>query len=316
MVLPSLVLIRLVLTSPRTKRSLAWGESGAERRHGVFVEAAAGTAHRHQVVEGVAAVDVQALGHRAQAVGRVEVAVELLGPGPPPQPLALVRELDAAQVVEVAGLGVDDLAEQAFADEVQGHELDPVVAAVLHHLAVLLVLLGRLDQGPAILEGHGRGHFGRGVLAVLHGREAHGHVPLPGRRGHDQVELLGLAHPLEVPRAVGIAGRLGLPGLDDPFLGPLDVGRPDVADGLDLDAFDVEVVLDVGRAHAADADEPDLDGGDGRGLELGPGLPRGRGGIPAFETEPGHGRTQAGRRPDLEEIPSAGVLAVVAHGSS
>ena len=163
---------------------LGLGRVGAERRHGVFVEAAGGAAHRHEVVESVAAVDVQALGHGSQPVGRVEVAVELLGPGPPPQPLALLGELDAAQVVEVAGLGVKNFAQDPHADEIQGHELDPVIAAVLHHLAVLLGFFGRFDERPAVLEGHGRRDLGRGVLAVLHGRQADRDVPFPGCRGH------------------------------------------------------------------------------------------------------------------------------------
>jgi hypothetical protein len=253
-----------------------------ERRHGVFMEAARRGAQRDEIIEGIAAVDVHALGHRPETVRRIEVAVELLGPGPPPQPLAFARELDAAEVMEVAGLAVEDLAEDAFADEIERHELDPVVAAVLHHLAVLLVLFGRFDQGPTVLDRHGRRHLGRGVLAVAHGRQANRHMPLPRRRRHDQVEVLGRAHALEIALSVRITGRLRLPGLDDPFLGPFHVGRADVTDGLDLDALDIEVVLDVGRTHAADADEADLDGGDGRGRELRSGLARnGRLGLEA-----------------------------------
>ncbi len=200
-------------------------------------------------------------------MGRVEVPVELLGPGSPPETLAFVGELNPAKVVEIAGLGVKDFTEDAAADEVKGHELDPVVAAVLHHLAVLARFLGRLDQGPAIVQGHGRRDLGRGVLAVLHGREADRDVPFPRRGGEDQVEVFGFAHPLEVPLPFRVGRGKGLARGDDPLLGPFDLGRDDVAEGFDLDAVDVEEVLDMGRAHAPDSNEADPDDRDRGGLE-------------------------------------------------
>ena len=108
------------------------------------------------------------------------------------------------------------------------------------------------------------GDLRRGVLAVFHGRHADRHVPAPWRGGVDQVEVLGLAHADEVPVALGVSGRLGLPGLDGRLLGPLDAPGADVACGLQLHALDPQQIPHVGRPLPADADKAHADGLHGR----------------------------------------------------
>ena len=164
-----------------------------------------------------------------------------------------------AQIVEVAAFGVQDLAEDALPDHVEDHHLRTVVVAVLHHHAVLLVFLRVLDELPAIIEGHGRRHFGRGMLAVLHGGDAHRDVPFPRRGGEDEVDVLGLAQPLEVARAPAVAGRFLLPCRDDQLLHELHALLGNVADRSHAHARDRQHVADVRAALSADADKADAD---------------------------------------------------------
>ncbi len=220
--------------------------------------------HGDQRLEPVAAIDVHAVRHRAQPVGRVQVAVPDLRVLATPQPLAFVGELDGPQVVQVAALGVEDLAEQPAPHHVQHHHLRAVVVAVLHHDAVPARGLGRLHQLPALVEGGGRRDLRGRVLPVLHGRHADRHVPAPGRGREDQVQILLLAHTHEVRVATGVERGLGLPGLHHPRPGTLGVSRPDVADGPDLDARHVQQVAHVDRAHAAHAHHADPDHVHGR----------------------------------------------------
>jgi hypothetical protein len=103
----------------------------------------------------------------------------------------------------------------------------------------------------------------------FHCGHAHGHVPLPGCGGDDHVEVLRFAHAFEIGFASGIARWLGLTGLRDPPLGPTDAIFTNVAQGPDLDAFQLQQDLQQARTSAADADEADLQ------RFLGPGLATG-----------------------------------------
>jgi ribulose-5-phosphate 4-epimerase/fuculose-1-phosphate aldolase len=108
---------------------------------------------------------------------------------------------------------MQELAEQALATHVERHHRRPVVVAVLHHHAVLAVLLRRLDHGPAVVERHRGRHFGGGVLAALHRRQQHRHVPFPRRGRVDEIEIFGFAEALEVARARVVHGRRRMTGL-------------------------------------------------------------------------------------------------------
>ena len=293
--------------------------TGAEMLERVFVQPAGRAAHRHEVIERVAAVDVHALRDRPQAVRGIEVAVDLFRPRPPPKSLAIVAELDAAEVVQIAGLGMLDFAQEAFPHQVQHHQFDAVVAAVFHHLAMLAGLFGELDEFPAVVEGHRGGHLGRRVLAGSHRGLANGHVPLPGRGGHHEVEFLILAHAFEVGRAVRVARRLGLAGLDDGVLRTLDVAGHDVAYGLHLDAVDPQIIPQMVRAHAAHADEAHADPLDRIDLELRAGFAGGLFIGGAGRAKPGQCGAQADEGPGFEKrtavLAEMLVAAVVMHGS-
>ncbi len=82
----------------------AFGIVGREMLASVELEASGVAAHRDDVVEPISTVDVHALGDRPQAVGGVEVAVSHNGVRPSPQSFALVAELEAPQVVQIAAL--------------------------------------------------------------------------------------------------------------------------------------------------------------------------------------------------------------------
>ena len=144
--------------------------------NGVSLKPARRAAHGNQVRKAIAAVDVHAVRDRAEAVGRVQIAIHLHRPRPAPQPFIFVLELDAAEIVEVPAFGVDHFAEQALTHDVECHHFAAAVIAVLHHHGVLLELLRRFHQRPAIFICHGSGHFGGRVFAVFHRGEHHGKI--------------------------------------------------------------------------------------------------------------------------------------------
>ena len=216
-------------------------------------------AHRHQVLQAIAAVDVQVPRQRPQAVHRVEVAVPLGEVGPQPEPVAVVADLQVARVVLVGALGVDQLAQEPGADHPQDGHLLAHVVDVLHHHAVLAGLLGGLDELPAFVQGDRGGDLGGGVLAVAHRGEADRDVPLPGGGGVDQVEVLGRAHPLEVALAAGVGRRLPLAQRRGLAAGGGAGLLADVAHGLQLHAVEAQQVGHVLRPLDPDADEADAD---------------------------------------------------------
>ncbi len=224
---------------------------------GVLFQAAVVRAHRNEEIEPIAAIDVHTLGDRSEPVRRVQVAVVRLRPGAAPQPLALLRELDLAQVVQISALAMQELAEHAQSHEMQCQHLAPVVATVLHHHAVLLELLGGVHEVPAIVYRHGGGNLGHGVLATLHRGEQHWDVPLPGRRREHQIQLLLGTHALEVARAAGVPRGLGLICRNDRGLRPRHFPVHDVADGPDFCSLDFEQVVHVDAALSPHADEAD-----------------------------------------------------------
>ena len=81
--------------------------------------------------------------------------------------------------MDVGTLGADYLAKDAVLRHVEGTEFKPVVAAVFKNHAVLLLLLGQVDECPALLKVHGRGHFDSRVLAVFEGALGYGEVVIP-----------------------------------------------------------------------------------------------------------------------------------------
>jgi hypothetical protein len=187
-------------------------------------------------------------------MGRVEIAVQLHRPGAAPQPLTLVGELDRPEIVQIAAFGVKQLAEETLTNDVEDHHLHAVVVAVLHHHAMLAELLGRVDDRPAVLERHRRGHLGRRVLSALHRGQHDGDVPFPWRRVVDEIEILGLAQPLEVARPACIDRRSRMTSFRNHFRGPVGALRSDVADSSDAASRNLEEIPHVTGPLPADAD--------------------------------------------------------------
>lgn len=174
---------------------------------------------------------------------------------PAPEPLALGVELDRPQIVDVGAFGVEELAQKAAPHHPQDHHLAPAVTTVLHHDAVAERVLGGFNQLPTAVDGVGRGHLGGDVFAGFHRRDTHRHVPLPGRGGEHQVEIVALTEPQKIPITAGVKLRLPLPRRLHPaghFLGASGI---EVADRHDLDTVDLQEILDVTAPLEADADE-------------------------------------------------------------
>ena len=271
MLLPWTVRMRVVLTSPHLTRA----DISCRGLVGVgegFAQGGLPGAHADEVGEGVAAQDVEIHGHRAQAVGGVEVAVPVEVVLQPPAVLVVGRvEHHHAEVMQVGALGVGEGAEDAFLDHLHDPQLLAVVAAVLEHDAVSLGLFRGLDQVNAFLVGRGDGHFAGGVEALAHGIGRHGGVPFP--RGADQGEVrdFGAAGFLPGVVAAGEDARGVCLEFGDALQGPLDLFGVDVADGGDFGvALADEPFEHVNQAAApvAEAEEGHPDFGEGLGGEV------------------------------------------------
>ena len=142
--------------------------------------------HGYEGGEAVAAVDVEALCHGAKAVGGIDVAAVLLVVLHTPAELVGVivgvGPVVAPEVVEVVDVGTfcaDNFTEYAGLRHFEGAEFVVVVAAVFENHTVLASLLREVDEVPALLKVHGRGHFDGGVLAVLEGALSNGEMVVP-----------------------------------------------------------------------------------------------------------------------------------------
>jgi hypothetical protein len=129
-------------------------------------------------------------------------------------------------------------------------------------------LLGGFDELPAFIERDSSWDLGGRVFSGLHGRDADWDMPFPRCGGEDEVEVATLAQPQKIPIAAKIAFGLRLARLNHPLLDAADFFFDEVADSLDFNSLDLEEVLDMVRAHVANADKPDADRIDRRHLEL------------------------------------------------
>ena len=249
---------------------------GAVAANRFFVKAEGRAGHGDEIFEFVAAGDVHPLGDRSEAVTGVEIGVAFDGVlEAPVVGIVGLAEFVAAEVVKVAALGVEQIAEHFLADEVENQQFGFVVAAIFHGAAVFFIFFGIFDDLPALIEGDGAGDFGGGVGAGLHGVGGHRDVEFPGGGGIDQIEFFGVAHAFEVVDAVVVLDGRGHIGIFKLVLGPVEAFGADVADGFHFDAFDFEQVAKMAAALVADADEADFYGIQRRGGEM---IERGRSG--------------------------------------
>ena len=229
-----------------------------------------------QIDHPVAPVQVDVVGDRADAVGGIELAVAVdrvpgaparLGPALGPEldaaAIGLLRvaavELHRAQVVLIAALQVNQLAEQTGPHHVQRRQDVAAIADVLQHHIGRAGALMDLDQVPVVLQRHpGDDLAGDGDFR-LHGGDGHGGVPFPGR-GDDHGVQAGMGQQVQigpVGRAFVGAGRRTAGG-GDHALGAGDHQGLDVADGDDVHVVALQQDGQQGLGPQADADDPDL----------------------------------------------------------
>ena len=164
--------------------------------------------------------------------------------------------------------------------------------------------------------GDGRRHLRSGVLTGLHRRDADRHVPAPGRRGEDQVEVFFGAHALEVAVAAGVAG-----GFRDgrrppstvarglPFSGTMShtarISTPSIFRKLRTWAEPMPPTADEADSHL-------VQWRCGEEIARGRAKPASRRGA-AGQTDPAQGGTQAGDGTQLQKIAAIGLGRIV-HG--
>ena len=214
--------------------------------------------HRHQSLEPVAAVDIEHLAYRTEAVRGICVTPMLLVEGQAPAVPVFVPE--GVEIVTVCSLGVNHFAEQAFAGHLKGGQLEEIVAAVLEDHTVKAGLLSHIDQCPAVLQRVGRRHFYGCVLSVLHSIKGHRHVMLPVRAYIHQVHVRVLAEFLVGLQVACILSSGWKTTLGKVILGCLDTVRLDIADGSDFHAWDVGITYYSIAAPHSEPHETHADG--------------------------------------------------------
>ena len=210
---------------------------------------------RNEIVETVAAVDVHVLADGAETMRRILVALVL--DIPLQAPVVVISTLlgrlvaERPEVVDVRALAMHQLAKYPLAAEVEREHLAFAVAAVLELHAMAFRAFARLDERPAILEIHRRGHFDEDVLAVFHRLEGDRNMHVPAGRVVDHVDAAPSAH--LAPFILGSAERLrrGLAVVLEPLLLGDDAILDEIAQGAHLHAGNVcQAVHRAAAAHA------------------------------------------------------------------
>ncbi len=224
----------------------------------------------------VAPVQVDPVGDRPDAVRRVQLPVAVDGvPGAParlgpalrpeldPAAIGLLRiaavELHRAQVVLIAALQVDQLAEQPGAHHVQHRQHVAAIADVLQHHIGGAGPLVRLQHVPVILKTDARHHLAADRDFRLHRRDGHGGVPFPGGGDDDGVQpRMGQQVAIGLIGGPFIGARRRFPGGGDHPLGPRDHQRLDVAQGDDVHIDPLQQDGHQALRPQPRADDPDL----------------------------------------------------------
>ena len=209
--------------------------------------------HGHERRHAVTAVHVEQLAGGTHAMCSVNIAAVLMIVVQ--TPVVPVVGPEILQVVDVAALDVEHLAEQPLLGHIQRIHLEEVVDAVFELHAVLARALRGVDEGPDLVERHGRRHFDGGVLALFHGVYAHPGVVLPVGSDIHQVDIVALAELLPSIFRIGVLGSGGETGLFEHLLALGHVFRQQVAQSDDFRTGNVDKTLHGSRSAHAETDE-------------------------------------------------------------
>src|SRR5690349_3287782 len=97
----------------------------------------------------VAAVDVHVVSDGPEAVRGIEISIALHVGDAPPQSFALIGGHNLAQVVEVGGFSVGDVAEDSVANHLENRHLGGSIAAVFENDAMFTGGFGGVHDVPA-----------------------------------------------------------------------------------------------------------------------------------------------------------------------
>ena len=146
----------------------------------------------HEVVEPVAAMDVQQLTVRSEAMRRIDITAVVAVEVEPPVVPVLCPEV--FKVMKIGAFHMKHLTEQSALRHLQTSHLEKVIDAVLKHHTVLARPLGSIDERPDVLHRCGRRDFDGNMLPVFHCKEGDGHMMHPVGANIDDVDVVALAH--------------------------------------------------------------------------------------------------------------------------
>jgi hypothetical protein len=243
----------------------------------IVVEAAGLGRERAKRGEDIAAVDVGIMGEGTDAMGRVEIAVAVDGMFRAPAGFGegflaelaadaavvlAVVEFYSPEVMLIAALEMDDLAEQPLLYHVEHGEDVAAVADIFQHHHMGIVFLGGFDDVPMVLEGDAEDHFRGDVFkAGFEGTDHHGFVPFPWGRDDDAVEGFFFQQVLPGIGAARIDLGHFLAGLADRFFGSGQHIVVDVTDGDEIDVVATEQETEVSLAAQTGTDDGHADFG-------------------------------------------------------
>ena len=150
--------------------------------------------HSHESGHAVAAVNVKALSHRAEAVSGVNVAAVALVVAQTPAEFVAFAVLpivvpEWAQIVDISALSANYFAKHALLSHVERVHFKPVVAAVFENHAVHALGFAQVDELPALVEVHSSRHFYCHVFAIFHSAFSHGEVVIPVGANIHEVDI-------------------------------------------------------------------------------------------------------------------------------
>ena len=154
--------------------------------------------HGYECGNAVAAVNVECLGHGAEAVGGIDIATMAhVVVQTPAQLIAFaclpIMVPEGVEAMQISSLGTDDISEDAVLGHVQRGQFEEIVAAVFQDDAMAARLFAQVHQIPALLQVQGRRHLDGHVLAMFQSIACHGIVVQPVGGDIYQVDVIAFA---------------------------------------------------------------------------------------------------------------------------